>query len=416
MADSPLGDFLSGVGGRPVNRPALEAFVANSQSMNGLRSAQTEEALLNAQNLRDEQDSKARVQQSLGDFLTANNDPHAAEHAALVTNVMGAHYGGFKDAEAGLGDALHNVNTQTISNPNATPDARLAADQGNNPGANPVQAVGSQLVPRFASGSQTGNATVQQTPVSTADVGAKNAEAALHNAQAAAGGFNPHAAGVASLDPDTQAAVQKAVDEGRLNFKDLNSRNAAIIGSLALHNPTYNFNGEAADAALSRNANFRQRAMVVDSLPALMSNLVSVGKKLNYPDLQVAGMGKKWLMGQTNDPDLTEYMTQRNDVLMKLANVMRGVGMSDKAHEAEIEAMNPTLSPVALDGWLKGQMSAVTPLMDAQKRSAHIGEPGVGDQTPGRTPTAGAGGGAAGLPSVADIDAELARRAGAGAH
>lgn len=404
MANQALGDFLAGVGGRPVNRPALEAFVANSQAQNGLRSAQTEEALLNAQNMRDEQDAKDRVEGQLGDFLTSVNDPHPKEHAALVSGLMRSKYGSFKDSEAGLGDALKNLNTQTIMDPSADPNKRLAADQAVNAGASPFQAVEGQLVPRFGAGSQTGAPGTQQTPVSEANVGAKNAEARLHNAQADAGGFNPHAAGIANLDPDTQAAIQKAVDEGRLNYRDLNSRNANIIGSLALHNPTYNFSGEAADAALSRNATFRQRAMIVDTLPALMQNVVSLGKKLNYPDLQVAGMGKKWMMGQTNDPDLTEYMAARNDTLMKIANVMRGVGMSDKAHEAEVEAMNPTLSPVALDGWLKGQMAAVTPLMESQKRASHIGEPGVNDQTPGRTKAT------SGLPAIADIEAELAKR------
>lgn len=406
MAGPGLGDFLAGVGGRPVNRPALEAFVANSQAQNGLRSAQTEEALLNAQTQRDEQDARTRMEGNLFDALTAVGDPHAREHAAVVNSAMASKYGNFKDSEAGFNELLKNVNTQTVMNPNNAPDARTAADQALNPGANPYQVDQGQLIPRMqpAGGAATAP-TVFQTPGSQATQAAQQGLAHLHDVQADAGGFNPHAAGVASLDPETQSAVQKAVNEGRLNFKDLNSRNANIIGSIALNNPTYNFNRAAADAALSRNGTFQQRAMVVDSLPALMSNMVAAGKKLNYPDLQIAGQGKKWLMGQTNDPDLTEYMTQRNDVLMKLANVMRGVGMSDKAHEAEIEAASPTLSNVALDGWLKGQMAAVTPLMEAQRRASHIGEPGVGDQTPGRTP---AGGG--GLPSTSDIEAELAKR------
>jgi hypothetical protein len=383
-----LGDFLAGVGGAPVNRPGLEAFVANSQAMNGLRTAQTEEALLNAQNIRDELDAKGRVEQALGDFLGTQNDPHAKEHASLISNVMRAKFGSFKDSEAGLGDALKNINTQTLMNPNAAPAARTAADQANNPNANPYQVDQGQLIPRFQA--DPNHPTVIQTPGSVATQHSQEETARLHGAQADAGGFNPHTAGVSSLPPEQQAAIQHAVDEGRLNFKDINSRNANIIGSLALNNPTYNFNRAAADAALSRNSTFQQRAMVVDSLPGLISNTASLGKKLNYPDVQVVGQAKKWLLGQTNDPDLTEYMTARNDVLMKIANVMRGVGMSDKAHEAEVEAMNPTLSPAALDAWVKGQMTAIGPLMEAQKRAAHIGEPGVNGSTPQGGTTAAA--------------------------
>jgi hypothetical protein len=385
-----LGDFLAGVGGAPVNRPGLEAFVANSQATNGLRTAQTEEALLNAQNTRDELDAKGRVEGSLGDFLASQNDPHAKEHATLVSNLMRSKFGSFKDSEAGLGDALKNMNTQTLMDPNADPAKRAAADQANNPNTSPYMPDQGQLVSRFPQGANP-NAppTVFQTPGSQSTQHAQDALGNLHQTQSDVGGFNPHVAGTSNLPPEQQAAIQHAVDEGRLNFKDLNSRNADIIGSLALNNPTYNFNRAAADAALSRNSTFQQRSMVVDSLPGLISNTATLGKKLNYSDAKVAGMAKQWLMGQTNDPDLTEYMTARNDVLMKIANVMRGVGMSDKAHAAEEEAMHPTLSPAALDAWVKGQMVAVTPLMEQQKRAAHIGEPGV--NTPKTTPNVGQG-------------------------
>lgn len=397
-----LGDFLAGVGGAPVNRPGLEAFVANSQAMNGLRTAQTEEALLNAQNTRDELDAKSRVEQSLGDFLGTQNDPHAKEHASLISNVMRAKFGSFKDSEAGLGDALKNINTQTLMNPNAAPAARTAADQANNPNANPYQVDQGQLIPRFQS--DVNHPTVVQTPGSVATQHSQEETARLHGAQADAGGFNPHTAGVAGLSPEEQAAIQHAVDEGRLNFKDINSRNANIIGSLALNNPTYNFNRAAADAALSRNATFQQKAKIVDSMPGLITNVSSLGKKLNYSDVKVVGEAQKWFKGQTNDPDLTEYMTARNDMILKLANVMRGVGMSDKATEMEHEAWNPTLSPAALDAWVKGQMAVVKPLIDAQRPAAHIGEPGAN----GSTPQGGAEPPAAAAPPQAQQTPDLA--------
>lgn len=401
-----LGDMLAGIGGAPVNRPGLEAFVAGSQAKNGLVTAQTNEALLSAQNMQDEMAAKQRVKQSLGNYLAAMGDTHPTEHADAAGDLMQSKYGNWKDTEAGFLDAQKQLSMGTVADKNADPNARLAADQALNPGANPYQVDQGQLIPRFQQ--NLNHPTVIQTPGSQATQQSQLESARLHGAQADAGGFNPHTAGVSGLPPEQQAAIQHAVDEGRLNFKDINSRNAAIIGSLALNNPTYNFNRAAADAALSRNSTFQQRAMVVDSLPGLISNTASLGKKLNYSDVQVVGQAKKWLLGQTNDPDLTEYMTARNDVLMKIANVMRGVGMSDKAHEAEVEAMSPTLSPAALDAWVKGQMTAVGPLMDAQKRAAHIGEPGVNGSTPhaGATPPAPQGG-----TNLADLaKAELQRR------
>jgi hypothetical protein len=40
---------------------------------------------------------------------------------------------------------------------------------------------------------------------------------------------------------------------------------------------------------------------------------------------------------------------------------MRGNGATDQAHQAEVEAMKPTLSPAALDAWMSGQMKSLVP-------------------------------------------------------
>jgi hypothetical protein len=68
-------------------------------------------------------------------------------------------------------------------------------------------------------------------------------------------------------------------------------------------------------------------------------------------------------------------MTVRNDALMNIASVMRGVGMSDKAHEAEIEAASATMSPKALDAWFEGQMLALGPRLKKVQRVSHLGDP-----------------------------------------
>ena len=57
---SGLGDLLAGIGGANINRPAMGASIANGQAIASLRTAQTENALLTAQQARDEAD--ARVQ------------------------------------------------------------------------------------------------------------------------------------------------------------------------------------------------------------------------------------------------------------------------------------------------------------------------------------------------------------------
>jgi hypothetical protein len=375
-----LGDLLAGAAGAPVNRPALDAYVTQGQAMAGLRTAQTEEALGRAQQLRDEQEAKERLVTSLsGEKDLQGNSIRSSSEAGVLADVMRAHAGTYEQAEMGHKAALSSRNMETIGNPSAPQDTRVAAMQANSPMVNPYQNVEGQLVPHAA---PAGGAPppVTQTDVSAATAGEKNAGAHLKNVQAAAGGFNPHVAG--QVDLSQYPELQKAVDEGRLDPFRVNTRSVSVLSQLAHGNPTLNFNEEHAASVVQANPTFRQRAMIVDSMPTMLNNVVAAGKKMQYSDLQVVGMAQKWLAGQTNDPALTEYMTQRNDSLMKLASVMRGVGMSDQAHQAEIEAMNPTLSPSALDGWMRGQMKAIMPLQESQRQFVHHGEPGVGHNQP----------------------------------
>src|SRR5580658_8129421 len=85
MADGQgLADVLSGAAGAPVNRPQLNAFVANSQATNGLRSAQTEEALLNAQRAQEEQVASGQLEDAFVQAGMRPSDAHVAATAAKM--------------------------------------------------------------------------------------------------------------------------------------------------------------------------------------------------------------------------------------------------------------------------------------------------------------------------------------------
>lgn len=408
MAGQALGDLLAGVAGAPVNRPAMDAYITQGQAMAGLRTAQTEDALAQARTRRDQAAANDRLQASLLAQFQAQGDPHAEENSRAAADVMIGQHGDAKTALEAQMQGQKNQAFGKIADPNADPNARLAADQALNPSANPYQAVGDQLIPRMAPNSQTGPAHVQQTPVSQANVNDKQASANLHQAQADAGGFNPHtgATAMGNLPDDERAALAQAVNDQRLDPMRINSRNAALYASIEMRNPGMtNFNKLHADAVLQSNPTFQQRAMTFEALPTIMSHMTSLGKKIGYSDNRTIGKMQQFMNGEFNDPDYTEYMSVRNDALMNIANVMRGVGMSDQAHRAEMEAAAPTLSPLALDGWLKGQMSSLQPRLDQQRRVTHLGEKPAGHggtapvpvgTAPGGPPQA-AGGGAMSL-------------------
>lgn len=175
--------------------------------MVGLRSAQTEEAIANAQRMREESDAGDDLENALGQLTGPDGKPMLTPSQAHFTKTqMVFLHGGAQSALQALGEMQKNNAFSAVANPAADPNTRLAADQALNPGANPYQVAGDQLIPRFAPATQTPvagaepAAPVQETPVSTSVIGKNNADAALANATAQnpalfhpTGGNNPNA-------------------------------------------------------------------------------------------------------------------------------------------------------------------------------------------------------------------------------
>jgi hypothetical protein len=389
-----LADLLSGAAGAPVNRPALNAFVANSQARNGLLSAQTQDALIQASQAQEAQEAHDKIKED----LMSNGAPES--EATLARDfLVGAHGNDPVTALKALGMAkLGYGNVQSQTGGQQMFEGKLAP---------PVAVPNTFQTPP---GSGLAGAPVQQSPQGEAQTAEMNALAGL-NAHKDSDPAAFRAQTFGSTSPDGINALTRAVQEGRLDPTRVNSRTAPILAQMEQASPgTTNFNRLHADAMLQSNAGFQQKAMSVDMLPALLNHVTSLGKKLNggtgYSDLKSVGMMQQFMNGQTNDPDYTEYMTARNDTLLRLAGVMRGVGMSDQAHTAEVQAMAPTLAPYALDAWLKGQMSVVTPLLARQNRITHLGEPG-GGTAPMAAPQSAEPNPAGGAPAAISLDQYL---------
>jgi hypothetical protein len=191
---------------------------------------------------------------------------------------------------------------------------------------------------------------------------------------------------VKGLTPEQNEALfgeKGAVTTGRLDPNRVNSKTASIFADAELKRPGTDFSKISGDIALGRNATFRQNAMTAEVLPEIMQQMVDAGKKIGFSDNRTIGKMQGWVKGEFNDPDMTEYMTQRNDALMTVARVMRGAGMTDMAHKAETEVSSPTMSPDALDAWMRGQMKSLQPRLDINRRITR-------DAPRDKTPPAGA--------------------------
>lgn len=100
-------DTIAGAGGHVINRPALSAAVMQGQAMAGLRTAQTEDALLNAQKLREEMDAGDQLEGAYT-FLGLGGGSGDVPEVEAVTHEEGC--GGERPrSQEGIGNGYRRV-------------------------------------------------------------------------------------------------------------------------------------------------------------------------------------------------------------------------------------------------------------------------------------------------------------------
>ncbi len=221
-----LGDLLSGIGGHGVDRPALEAFVANSQAQNGYRTAQTNEAVLNAQKMVEQAQARARLRQ---DLIEHGMKP---SEAGVVSDASIAGLGDqFDKVEQALASSQNQGFRGTLGDQNADPNARLAAASGaSGKLVSPFEQVPGEYVDVRNPG-----AGVQETPLNASLTGLHGAQANLAEQHAE----HPEKFGGAAAnmqlmqDPQRQAKLSAMLGAGFLGPTNLYafSRNPVLIDS-----------------------------------------------------------------------------------------------------------------------------------------------------------------------------------------
>ena len=155
----------------------------------------------------------------------------------------------------------------------------------------------------------------------------------------------------------------------------------AVLARAKQINPDFVPRQEDMDFSAGRTSSFRSKDITMQSIPAIIENVVKAGKAVNYDPIRFVGMAQAWKNKQLNDPAQVEYMALRNDALLSIAGVMRGTGATDQAHKVEMEAMDPTLPPAALDAWAKAQFESFKPRMEQYDKIYHRDKPDVSQQS-----------------------------------
>ena len=122
-----LGDLFANAAGANINRPQMNAFIANSQARNGLVSAQTQDAMIKAQQAQEELDAHQKLPQAIAD---ANPGMKPSE-AALAATYMIGHLGDAQTSLKALGTGMLGF---------GTPAQQVSGQQMNQGKVAPLQA------------------------------------------------------------------------------------------------------------------------------------------------------------------------------------------------------------------------------------------------------------------------------------
>ncbi len=182
MSAQTLFDDLAGAAGAPVNRPALNAYVAQGQAMAGLRTAQTNTALLAAQQRINELNAAGRIVADLSHEVGPNGQPlNTPTESQALGDEMVAHFGNAAQVNQGQLYGQEARDRAILSDPTLLGTSQqTAAEQG----ATGKVATPYAVPKEYALPTGVAPPVVHETPGGQAAINEDNALSDLHGTQA----------------------------------------------------------------------------------------------------------------------------------------------------------------------------------------------------------------------------------------
>lgn len=348
-----LADLLSGTAGAPVNRTGLNTFVANSQAINGLRSAQTEDALIQASQAQEKMAAHDRIK----DLLVENGAP--ASEAALARDFL---VGSNNDDPV---TALKALSMTKLGY--GTPTSQVQGQQMHQGEVAPLRPVPNNFVvptgqaPPDIQQSIQGAAQTAQTKALTGldvaraeDEHARAKNAALQGATSLSPGAIDEAARVTMADPTKMSGYAGYGNSGAANRNAINNRRAEMLNEAGMTTDQMIAQRAVAKASTAGASQAAKQLQTLDAFtPLVKANSDRIMQLLDQLDASGgAGIdepiinGFERMMGRKlNSDDLTElhsvFTSYQNEIARLLAAgpSMNGV-ISDHAR-GDIQGMAP---------------------------------------------------------------------------
>lgn len=342
-----LGDLFGG-----VNRPQLSAFIAGSQAKNGLVSAQTQDALIKAQQAIEQQAARDKIHDDLVNMGAPESEATLARDAIV---------GGNGDAVTGL-KALSMAKLGYNSPQGQTAGQQMYEGKV----APPVNVPNNFIMPP---GSGLSGAPVQQSPQGVAQTAqtqavtgmdvarAEEEHAKAKNALSPVGGLSPasvdEAARVTMADPTKMTTYAGFGASGQTNKNQINNRRAELLNQANMTPDDMIRQRAITKASIGSTAQAAKQAETLDAfMPLVKANSQRIQQLLDNidatggsPDEPIVNGFSRLLGRQLGDPDLAELHSLFTSYQAEVARLlaagpsMNGV-ISDHAR-SEVQGMAP---------------------------------------------------------------------------
>ena len=435
-------DTLAGIGGHTVDRTTLNNYVANAQANNGLRSAQTELALVNAQKGVEEEQAADQLE---GAFVGAGMKPSDAHLAAVSARMHAGSAENALNMFKAFQEGTKASATQTLGDVSqiGTP-AQTAAQQAlQGKVAEPVSVPNTysilpgQPMPQVHSTAM-GEAKLAETNALTGDdiARAEQSHATTKNLLAAGvnGGMTPEAlhtaAAVVMADPSKMSQYSGFGPTGQIMKTAINNEIARQLNAANMTPEDMITQRAVGKASVSSAAQAAKQLQTLDAFtPLIQSNgnrivqlLQQVSSDPASSNLPIVAGMERAAGRQLGSNDLAElhsvFGTYQNEVARLLAAgpSMNGV-LSDKAR-GDVQAMAPenmtasqalrVINRINTEIGLRHQGVQGSLESAAHAQLETTAQPGAGSNAPNAAPAAAvpAGGTPSAAPAVS-LDAYL---------
>jgi hypothetical protein len=214
--------------------------------------------------------------------------------------------------------------------------------------------------------------------VEGADAGLKTNQAGVVQQNADANTLKAEAAMVAAhrpvsastfgitLSPDRTDALNRAILQGGLDPRQINSRNASILADMEIAQPGRQWNELSAQAGYERGASATNTKTLLNSITPMLDNLESAGKALT--NTRFPGVNKlvNWTKEATGQPEIVAFNNLRDQTVAEVERGLFGTGVvSDDKYKREIRNIKAAASYPQLQAAVKATKLVIKTRLEA---------------------------------------------------